>query len=325
MIFHIVKRQKKQGFFKSGSLSLTSNIGTDRAPMTTSPNNKNNIGKKAPLGVHRDDGQNISPRSSVSTTVAKAIGILDILAGKANVGVSLAELSSLIDMPKSSTHRYLATLQELGLAQRMDDDRFCLGTKVIELAGSFLVKSDLRNESQTILNELAEKTGETIHLAVPSGLDVVYIAKIESDHALSMSSHIGARLPMYCTSLGKAILAFSPPELLHAVLSEHLVARTAHTITSPEALRAELVIVRSQGFAIDNEENEAGIFCVGGPIIDYSGNAIAAISISGPCERINSQRAGLLGPLLWESTQRISRRRGYFEQLPSLNGMKSPE
>jgi DNA-binding IclR family transcriptional regulator len=160
---------------------------------------------------------------------------------------------------------------------------------------------------------------------VPSGTDVVYIAKIESTHTLSMSSHIGSRLPMYCTSLGKAILAFSPPELLQAVLTEGQVARTAHTITSPEALRAELVSVRSHGFAIDNEENEQDIFCVGAPILDFSGMAIAAISISGPCERMNSERAGQLGPLLWESTQRISRRRGYSEQLQGLNGRKNPE
>jgi IclR family transcriptional regulator, KDG regulon repressor len=281
--------------------------------MATSPKKKKNSTGKIPLRVHYNNTDGTSQRSSMSTTVIKAIGIVDILASKANVGVSLTELSSLIDMPKSSTHRYLATLQELGLAQRMESDRFCLGTKVIELAGSFLAKSDLRNESQVILNELAEKTGETIHLAVPSGTDIVYIAKIESTHTLGMSSHIGARLPMYCTSLGKAILAFSSPELLHAVLAERPVAHTAQTITSPEALRAELVTVRSQGFAIDNEENEAGIVCVGGPILDYSGKAVAAISISGPCERMNSERAHQLGSLLWESTQRISRRRGFSE------------
>jgi len=249
--------------------------------------------------------------SSTSTTVAKAIYIVEILASKADVGISLAELSSLINMPKSSTHRYLATLQELGLAERKDGDRFCLGAKMIEIAGAFLAKSDVRNESQLVMNELAEKTGETIHLAVPSGREVVYIAKIESPHALGMSSHIGSRLPMYCTSLGKAILAFSSPDLLEAVLADDLRTRTTHTITSPTALRAELGTVRSQGFALDDEENEPGIRCVGAPVLDYSGKAIAAISISGPCERISLERAAQLGPLIWESTRRVSRRWGY--------------
>jgi DNA-binding IclR family transcriptional regulator len=253
-------------------------------------------------------GPKVSP---ASTTVAKAINIVEILASKADMGISLAELSALIKMPKSSTHRYLVTLQELGLAERKDGDRFCLGAKVIEIAGVFLAKSDLRNESLVVMKELAEKTGETIHLAVPSGKEVVYISKIESPHALGMSSHIGSRLPMYCTSLGKAILAFSNTELLDAVLSEQLEARTSHTELSPAALRAELVSVRSQGFALDDEENEPGIRCVGAPVLDYSGKAIAAISISGPCERITLERAMQLGPLLWESTRRVSRRWGY--------------
>jgi IclR family acetate operon transcriptional repressor len=268
---------------------------------------------------HARQPENVQ-RSSFSTTVAKAMSIVEILAAKAEVGVGLSELSALLGMPKSSTHRYMATLQSVGLAERTGEDRFRLGTRVIELAGSFLANSDLRSESQAILDELADMTGETIHLAVPSGTGVVYIAKIESKHALGMSSHIGARLPMFCTSLGKAILAFSAPELLQAVLAERPEARTTHTITSPEALRAELVTVRSQGFALDNEENEVGICCVGAPIIDYTGNAIAAISISGPCDRMNRARAIQLGPLLWESTQRVSRRRGFSGQFPSPNG-----
>jgi IclR family acetate operon transcriptional repressor len=248
------------------------------------------------------------------------MSIVEILAAKAEVGVGLSELSALIGMPKSSTHRYMATLQSVGLAERNGVDRFRLGTRVIELAGSFLANSDLRSESQATLDELADMTGETIHLAVPSGTGVVYIAKIESKHTLGMSSHIGARLPMHCTALGKAILAFSAPERLQAVLAERPEARTAHTITSPEALRAELVTVRSQGFALDNEENEVGICCVGAPIIDYTGNAIAAISISGPRERMNRERAIQLGPLLWESTQRVSRRRGFSGQFTDPNG-----
>jgi len=258
-------------------------------------------------------------RSTFSSTVAKAIGIVDILASMGETGIGLVELSVLLEMPKSSTHRYLATLQELGLAERKDDDRYYLGIKVIELAGSFLTKSDLHNESQPIMEELAEKTGETVHLAVPSGTEVVYIAKIESRYALTMSSHIGSRQPMYSTSLGKAILAFSKPKLVRSILTGELQPRTSHTITSIEALRAELATVRSQGFALDKEENELGICCVGAPVLDYSSTAIAAISISGPCERMTPDRAVELGHLLWESTQRISRRRGFSGQMPGLD------
>ena len=255
-------------------------------------------------------------RASVSTTVAKAIGILDILASTADIGISLTELSVLIDMPKSSTHRYLVTLQELGLAERKGGDRYCLGTKVIELAGSFLVKSDLRNESQEVLNELADKTGETIHLAVPSGMEMVYIAKVESKHALVMSSHIGARIPMYCSALGKAIMAFSSEELLITILNQPLVQRTPNSITSAEALKAELILIQSRGYAIDNEENEISIRCVGAPIFDYTATPIAAISISVPRQRMNHERYTLLGPMVMEAAHMVSRRKGFSGRFP---------
>jgi IclR family acetate operon transcriptional repressor len=214
-------------------------------------------------------------------------------------------------MPKSTVHRYLATLQQLGLAERSDADRFRLGTRVIELAGQFLANSDLRTESQAALDALATRTNETIHLAVPSGTEVVYIAKVESKHALRMYSYIGARLPMYCTALGKAILAFSSPERRRDVMAHPLKARTPSTITSRQALERELEAIRSQGFAIDDEENEPGIRCVGAPISDYSQTAIAALSVSGPGNRMDRKRCTELAPIVREAAQRISKRMGY--------------
>jgi IclR family acetate operon transcriptional repressor len=254
-----------------------------------------------------------SPRLATSSTVAKALGIVDILADRADTGISLAELSAVLGMPKSTAYRYLSTLIELGLAERNNADRFRLGTRVIELAGTYLAKSDLRNESQPILAELAEESGETIHLAVPDGIEVVYIAKVESRHAWGMLSLIGTRLPMYCTALGKSILAFSSEGLIRKVLADPPLPRTASTITTAAALESELALVRSRGFAIDDEENEVGICCVGAPIIDYAAQAIGAISISGPRERMDRERCVQLGPRVRDAAHQISRRRGYFE------------
>lgn len=256
-----------------------------------------------------------SSRSTFLTTVAKAFSITEMLATYSEAGVNLSELSAALTMPKSSTHRYLATLLELGLAERIGDDRFRLGTKVIELAGSFLASSELQKASETILNEIAQISGETTHLAVPSGVEVVYIAKVESRHTLGMFSHIGARLPMHCTALGKSILAFSGPESIQGVLPELSKPRTPNTITSEKALREELDLVHSQGYAIDDEENEMGIRCVGAPIIDYTGKAIAAMSISGPCDRMDRERCVELGHLLREAVLRISRRKGFTGQI----------
>ncbi len=262
----------------------------------------------------RRDG---SARASVSSTVSKAISILDILAFKAEAGVSLAELCTLVEIPKSSTHRYLVTLQELGLAERKSDDRYYLGTKIIELAGAYLLKSDLRSDSQEALNDLSEMTGETVHLAVPSGTEVVYIAKVESKHALSMFSHLGARLPMHCTALGKAILAFSSRHELHSVLTEPLITRTPNSITSVEALQDELALIRTRGYAIDNEENEMGIRCVGAAIFDYTTRPIGAISVSAPSARMDERRCNLLGPLVQRAAQKISKRKGFAGMMPA--------
>ncbi len=157
------------------------------------------------------------PRA-VSTSVTKAFRIVELLAAKPNGGLTLAELSLELGMPKSTTHRYLTTLVALGLTERDGADHFHVGTKLVELAGSFLANNDLRTESNAILDELAATTGETVHLAVPSGGEVVYIAKVESIHALRMYSHIGARLPMHSTSLGKAILAHLPVARVDEIL-----------------------------------------------------------------------------------------------------------
>jgi IclR family acetate operon transcriptional repressor len=279
--------------------------------MPPTSRNKHLSGTSIDSQGNRLDHPELSPRTSASTTVTKAINLLDILASTADAGISLSELCELVELPKSSVHRHLMTLLELGLAERKGNDRYYLGSRIIEMAGTYLLKSDLRSESQSALDELAELTGETIHLAVPSGTEVVYIAKVESKHTLAMFSHIGARLPMHCTALGKAILAFSDRYKLQAVLTAPLATRTPNSITLVKALEDELTLIRSRGYAIDNEENETGIRCVGAPIFDYTIKPIAAISVSAPSERMDEERCNSLGPLVLKVALKVSKRKGY--------------
>jgi IclR family acetate operon transcriptional repressor len=259
----------------------------------------------------RDSRPEGAARKKISITVAKAFSIVEALAPETDRGLTLADLSQRVSLPKSTVHRYLATLQELGLAQRSDSDRFLLGTKVIELAGTYLAGSDLRNECQAALEGLSAQTNETVHLAVRSEAEVVYISKVESRHAVRMYSYIGARLPMYCTALGKAMLAFGPEDWLRQTLSQGLEARTSHTLVSASALESELAAIRARGFSVDNEENEVGVRCVGAPIFDFTQSVIAAISLSGPTDRIDSPRSAELGPVVHESARHISQRLGY--------------
>ncbi|UCC64220.1 MAG: IclR family transcriptional regulator [Anaerolineae bacterium] len=246
-----------------------------------------------------------------STTVAKAFAILDMLVSKGGNGLSLSEVSSHLQVSKSTAHRYLTTLEELEVVTRDERDHFALGPKLIELTGAFLSTYDLRTESDPSLNKLSAQTQETVHLAIPSGNAVVYVAKVDSPHSVRMASRLGTRNPLHCTALGKAILAHYPPDRVEEIIREGLSARTPHTLTTPEALRAELECVRAQGFATDDQENEIGVRCASAPIFDYTGKVIAAISVSGPASRVTRERSIELGPLVKEAAQQVSRRMGY--------------
>jgi DNA-binding IclR family transcriptional regulator len=246
-----------------------------------------------------------------STTVAKAFAILDMLASNGEDGTSLKEVSSHLGTSKSTAHRYLTTLEKLAVVERDERDHFRLGLKLIELAGAFLSDHNLRNVSEPFLNKVAAQTQETVHLAVPSVNEVVYIAKVDSPHSIRMVSRIGARMPIYCTALGKAILAYYPFERVAEIIGEGLPVRTPYTITSPQALRVELERVRAQGFAADDQENEIGVRCVGAPIFDYTFKVIGAISVSGPANRMSKERSLELGPLVRDAALEVSRRMGY--------------
>jgi DNA-binding IclR family transcriptional regulator len=265
------------------------------------------------VGSHPDrtGRSDLTDPRAVSTSVTKAFRIVELLAANPNGGLTLAELSAQLGMPKSTAHRYLATLVALDLTERDGTDRFRVGTKLVELAGSYLANSDLRSESSAILDELAATTGETVHLAVPSRGEVVYIAKVESIHALRMYSHIGARLPMHSTSLGKAILAYLPVARVDEILLRPMAARTPRTITSSRELAVELERIRQQGFAIDDEENEVGVCCVGAAVFDYLAVPVAAVSISGPINRMSRERCVTLGPMVRDAALRVSHRVGY--------------
>jgi IclR family acetate operon transcriptional repressor len=214
-------------------------------------------------------------------------------------------------MSRSTTHRYLITLEKLGAVERDDKDHFRLGLKVIELAGLVLSQNNLHNQSEAFLNELADRTHETIHLGVPIGTEVVYIDKVDSPRALRMFSYIGSRAAMYCTALGKAILAYAKPKLVDEVVQAGLVPRTPHTITTKHGLLEELKKVRARGYAVDCQENEMGVCCVGTPIFDYRAKVIGAISISGPAERMTPAQQREFGPLIRDAGLRLSKRMGY--------------
>src|SRR5262249_30381243 len=151
----------------------------------------------------------------------------------------------------------------LGVVRRDDFARLRLGYKLVELAGVLLDGDDVRAAAAPILNDLAARTGETVHLGVIADSEIVYIAKIESPHSVRLVSRIGARVPFYCSAMGKAVLSNLEGEALEHALSIPRAARTERTIVDGAALLTELARVRSVGVALDDEENEIGVRCIG--------------------------------------------------------------
>lgn len=277
------------------------------SPMTMEPQRAISPIQHRRRGAPRGNANQVA----TSTSVIRAFAILDILSAQGKNGLPLTDTAHLLRMSKSTTHRYLITLEKLGAVERDEQDRFRLGLKVVELAGLVLSQNSLHKQSEPFLNELADRTRETIHLAVPIGIEVVYIDKVDSPRSLRMFSRIGSRAPMYCTALGKAILAYSNSTLVDEVLEAGLSPHTPHTITTRDALLADLKKVRQRGYALDAQENELGVCCIGTPIFDYSGQVVGAISISGPAERMTAARQREFGPAIRDTGLRLSKRMGY--------------
>lgn len=203
--------------------------------------------------------------------------------------LSLAELCRRTGIAKPTAHRLLGELAGWGVIERTDRG-VRLGLRLFELGQLVPRQHDLRETAAPFLADLFEATHETVHLAVPDGLDVVYIQKLAGSGGPDIPSRLGGRMPAYCTGVGKALLAFGPPDRLAAVLTAGLPRRTPRTVIAPGLLRSELDAIRRRGIAEEHEESAPGIACVAAPVLDAAGLAVAAISITGWAHRLNTHR-----------------------------------
>lgn len=242
----------------------------------------------------------------------RALSVLLEVARAQGRGMTLSECSAVLGFSKATTHRILHTLTRREFL-RLDSDRgtFTLGVTNLHLGIEFLERIDLRHEALPMLRELAEATGETVHLGRLSGTHVVYIEKVESSQAVRMYSRVGDSMPAYSTGIGKTILAFLDDAEVDGHLPETLDRRAANTITDRETLRADLRRTRERGFSIDDMENEDGIRCTGAPVFDHTGRIQAAISVAGPASRMTSRRLDELGPVVRAQADLVSARVGF--------------
>ncbi len=255
-------------------------------------------------------GENGAGRYRIQA-IERAVAILNAFTpDEPEMGVS--DLAQRLSLHKSTVHRFVVNLEAAGLLERnRTTSRYRLGLRIFELGSQVLAQMNLWEEAPPFLEGLVRDTGETGHLAIFDGGEAIYIEKVEARRALRIPSAIGRGYPAHATSLGKALLAHQSPHVIEAVIAERGLARCAsRTICDREQLLDELERVRQVGYAIDDEEYEEGLRCIGAPIVGHTGTVVAAIGIGGPVTRVTPDRVRELGQVVMEAAAGLSHRMG---------------
>jgi DNA-binding IclR family transcriptional regulator len=245
-------------------------------------------------------------------SVDRTLTILEVLSDYSD-GLGITEISDLVSLHKSTVHRLLSTLIYKGyVVQEYETSKYKITFKLFELGSKKVHKLDLLKISRPYTKMLMESVNEVVHLIIREETDIVYIDKVEANNTISMASRIGKRNPMYCTATGKAILAFLPEdEILKVWNSSKIVKLTKNTNTDFILFKKELQTIKDNRFALDDEENEIGVKCVGAPIFDMNGDVVAAISVTGPVTRITDDKIDFISKEVIHCTNLISKEMGY--------------
>lgn len=251
-------------------------------------------------------------QESPSVAVERALAMLEAVAQEPE-GLSNAEISRKLQIPKSSASYILRTLETRGYLHRDGDNgRYRVGLKILSLSRGALSGLDVREVALPIMRHLVEKTKLTCHLAILDGPDAVYIEKVEPEGFIKMDTWVGRRMRVHATSVGKALVAHIPQERLEEILAEAgMEKRTSKTITTLPRLLKDLEKVRTQGYAIDDEENNMGARCVGAPVFNQQGAIEAAVGLSGTTMQVNAQTMPRILDALKDAARHVSMQLGY--------------
>jgi len=247
-----------------------------------------------------------------NVSVQRAFAIIEHLAEHED-WVALRTLARDLGLVPATAYRFLATLRDLGYVQQHpEDSRYQLTLKFAWVAARVLERTQLRRVAHPYMERLTAVSNETTHLAVLEGTQIVYIDKVDNFQAVKMRSRIGTRGCIHSTAVGKSMLAFLPEEEREQILAGvEFVALTKNTIVDPVRFRGHLQQIRGRGYAVDDEENEAGIRCVGVPVFDHARRVAGAVSISGWTVTMTSERLPQLGATLQETCREISKELGF--------------
>ena len=224
----------------------------------------------------------------------------------------VGELSEELGFSKSTVSRLIQTLVEEDFL--MEDDEgpgYRLGSALLYLGGNYINDSELYNEVSPVLNKLVLETGESAHIAVKNKKKVLYLNKQIGPYYSDIQTLTGSINPVHATSSGKALLAYSPEDVVEEIIADGLEAYTEHTITNPIQLRSELEKIRKLGYANSLEELAIGNFSISAPVFNYEGEIVCAISIVGPMSRLTKEKLARFNRLIVRSAKEASERLGY--------------
>lgn len=250
-------------------------------------------------------------------SVENALDVLEQIQNNCD-GLGITELSNRLNMPKNKVFRILATLGDRDYVEQNNTlQKYGLGLKNLFLGQTFINQNGLLKQSRQVLEKLASNSHETSYVSVLRGFHVAYLEAVESDQIVRVVSRVGTKLPFYCTAAGKVLAAGINLEcLLEHFHFDSIKKYTPNTINSLDALIDQLRYISQVGYAIDNEEFDYGVKCVGVPIRDYTKQIIGAVSISGPAMRMNTERLSHeLIPLVKAAANEISSNLGFQCQI----------
>ena len=244
-------------------------------------------------------------------SLTRGLSILEALA-KAEAGLPLTDLAHRVQLPPSTTHRLLGTLEKMGYVYQAGDlGLWYVGLQAFTVGSTFLANRDFVAQSHSYMRRLMEQAGETANLAILDGTEAVFIAQVQCHEMMRTLVKLGSRVPLHASGVGKAIFAALPDEQIDAILKVIGLPRiTDNTIVAPETMWAALRVIRQRGYSFDDEEHARATRCVAATIYDEHAEPLGAISLAGPVSRLTDERIRQLGPVVAHTAEELTRKLG---------------
>lgn len=250
-------------------------------------------------------------------SLTKVVRVLDAFS-TVDRALSLADIGRRTGLPKSTAHRLLAAMREVGLLdQERERDRYRLGLKLFGLGNTVLANMDLHREARPFVDALTRQSGQAVHLAVFDGRQAMVILRADAQPEKGPPTAPGETAPAHCTAVGKAILAFQPAATIERVIAAGLARFTEATVTDAARLRAQLTEIRARGYAAEEGEHQPGLRGVGAPVRDQGGHVLAALGIAGPFWRLPPTEIEAMAKLAIHGANVISQALGHRGPAPA--------